>query len=71
MGMSKTMLTRDKLARTKRLEAKTSKGCVVLSKGTETEVVTSTEVKINTVCQYNSPTFGLTRLDCTYHKKYS
>ena len=63
MGMSKTMLTRDKLARTKRLEAKTSKGCVVLSKGTETEVVTSTEVKINTFCKYNSPTFGLTRLD--------
>ena len=57
MGMSKTMWTKDKPARTKRLEAKTSKGCVVLRKGTETEV------KINSFCKYNSPTFGLTRLD--------
>ena len=56
-------MDKSKLARTKRLVEKTSKGCVVLSKGSETEVVTSTEVKINTFCKYNSPTFGLTRLD--------
>src|SRR6266568_2020306 len=31
----------------------------------------STEVKTDTACQYHSPTFGLRRVDCTYHSEYS
>jgi len=42
-----------------------------LNVGTETEEMTSTEVKINTDCKYNSPTFGLSKLDYTYHNRYS
>jgi hypothetical protein len=64
MGMAKTQV--------KRLVAKTSKRCVILSDGTKLRKnAASYGVKINTVCKYNSPTFGLKKLDCTYHNKYS
>jgi hypothetical protein len=53
------------------LIAKMSKGCVVLIDGIVAVEVTSTEVKVDTVCQYHSPTSGLTRVDCNYHNEYS
>ena len=58
-------------AQKKRLEANFLKLRVFLSVGAETEEMTSTEVKINTVCKYNSPTFWLSKLDYTYHNRYS
>jgi hypothetical protein len=58
------------LAQTITLEAKFSMRRVLLSDGIETQEMTFRMVKVNTICKYKSPTFGLSKLDYTYHKKY-
>ena len=44
---------------------------VILSDGNKTEGKASRVVKIKTVWKYNSPTFGLNKVDYAYHNKYS
>ena len=70
-GNKQNYVDKNTFAHKKRLVAKFSMRDVFLSDNTETEEITSSEVKIKYVCKYNSPTFGLNKLDCTYHNKYS
>ena len=44
---------------------------VILSDGNKTEEKASRVVKIKTVWKYNSPTFGLNKVDYAYRNRYS